>query len=372
MSQPGSLRVARLFGIPVYLHASWLVIFGLITWTLAAGYFPSVHPDLPAGAYWVKALVASLFLFLSILLHELSHALVALHHGIGIRSITLFIFGGVAQMEKDPPDGETEFRIAVVGPLTSLALAGLFWLASTLPLLGSAGQMVARYLAVINLILAVFNLVPAFPLDGGRILRGLLWRGGNKIRATRIAVGAGTLFAYVLIVTGVLRLLQGMVLGGMWQVLIGWFLKEAAAGAGRGAQLDDTLAGLTVADAMVREPATLAADLSLAEAAQDHFARTGYGGYPVLRGKQAVGLLCLRDVLRVAPQERESISVQAVMTPLGPDTTIEPAVALRDAVARLAEQGRGRLVVVEGTKLAGLLTLSTVIRHARVREQLRG
>jgi len=368
--RPGALQIARVLGVPIYLHFSWVIVFGLITWTLAAGYFPAQHPDLPAASYWAKALVASLLFFLSILLHELSHAVVALRHGIGIRSITLFIFGGVAEMEKDPPDGATEFKIAVVGPLASLALAGFFWLASRLAFLGAAGQAVAGYLALINLVLAVFNLVPAFPLDGGRILRGYLWRGGDKLRATRVAAGAGTFFAFFLIVSGVFRLLGGEAVGGMWQILIGWFLKEAAGGAWRGARLDETLQGLTVADVMVDGPETLPAHVSVADAARDHFARTGYGGYPVVRGDEPVGLLCLRDVLRTPPEERDTVSVQAVMTPLGREIVISPGTPLRTAVSRLAEQGRGRLLVMEGGRLVGFLTLNTVMRHVRVREQL--
>lgn len=369
-SNPGGIRIARVFGVPVYIHFSWVVIFGLITWSLATGYFPAHYPDLPASSYWAKGLVASLLFFVSILLHEVGHALVALRHGIGIRSITLFIFGGVAQMNKEPEDGWTEFKIAAVGPVVSLALAALFYLGASLPwFLGNAGEAVARYLALINLTLALFNLVPAFPLDGGRLLRGLLWKPVGKLRATRIAAGAGTFFAFFLIISGVFRLLGGDGVTGVWYILIGWFLKEAAGGESKGARLDETLRGVAVRDAMLTEVATVPAHISLADAAGDHFLRTGYGGYPVVRGDDVVGLLCLRDILRVPPEERAGTSVQAVMTRLGDPIAIDAKAPLLEAMAKMASGG-GRLLVMQDGKLVGFLTLTSVIRNLRVRQQL--
>jgi len=365
---PGGFRIARVHGIPVYLHFSWLIVFGLITWTLAAGYFPSQYPGLPASSQWAKALVASFLFFLSILLHELGHAVVALRHGVAMRSITLFIFGGVASMEKDPPDGATELKIAGVGPIVSLALAGLFWLASSAAALGPSARAVALYLAQINLVLALFNLVPAFPLDGGRILRGFLWRSTGKLQATRAAARAGTFFAYFLIVSGVFRLMGGSGVAGVWQILIGWFLKEAASGAWLGASLEEILRGLTVRDAMITEVATLPAHISLAEAARDYFARSGFAGYPVERNGEPVGLLTLPDLLRHPPEDREASAVQAAMTPLSNE--IVPHEPLRTALSRMAEGGASRLLVMEGGRLVGYLTLRTVMRHVRVREQL--
>ena len=368
-SNRGGIRIARVFGVPVYIHFSWVVIFGLITWSLATGYFPAHYPDLPASSYWAKGLVASLLFFVSILLHEIGHAVVALRHGIGIRSITLFIFGGVAQMDKEPEDGWTEFKIAAIGPVVSLALAALFYVGASLPFLGNAGGAVARYLALINLTLALFNLVPAFPLDGGRLLRGLLWKPVGKLRATRIAAGAGTFFAFFLIISGVFRLLAGDGVTGVWYILIGWFVKEAAGGAYQGARLDETLRGVAVRDAMLTEVATVPAHISLADAAGDHFLRTGYGGYPVVRGDNVVGLICLRDILKVPPEEREGTSVQAVMTPLSDSIVIDPKVPLLAAMAKMAG-GAGRLLVMSDGRLVGFLSLSSVVRHLRVREEL--
>src|SRR3990172_444437 len=235
----GHGQIARVIGIPIYLHFSWLIIFGLIVWTLSTGYFPTQYPDLPASSAWAKGLVASLLFFVSILLHELGHAVVALRHGLRTRSITLFIFGGVAQLEKDPKDGRAELWMAAAGPLVSLALAGLFYAFASLPFVGASAAAVAKYLALINL-------VPAFPMDGGRLLRGALWGPLGKARATRIASGAGTLFAFFLIFAGVFSLLRGDSLGGLWYILIGWFIKEASSASYQQVRLEGVLRGFTV------------------------------------------------------------------------------------------------------------------------------
>jgi Zn-dependent protease len=364
-----AVRVTRVFGIPVFVHASWLVIFVLVAWTLATGYFPKRHPDLPATAYWVRGLVTSLLFFASILLHELGHSVVALRHGIPIRSITLFIFGGVARLARDPQDGRTELKIAIAGPVVSLLLGVLFYAASTVAVLGDATRGIALYLALINVAIAVFNLVPAFPLDGGRLLRGLLWKAAGKARATRTAARTGTVFAYFLIAAGVLMLVRGESLAGVWYVLIGWFLREASTGAYRDVRLDEALAGVTVADAMLQEFATLPSGLSLAEAAREHFLRTGYGGYPVLRADSVVGLLCLRDILKRSAEERETTSVQAAMTPLTPAIVASPGDPLLKAASQMAEAGTGRLLVMERGRLMGLLTHHSVLRQVRVRQQ---
>ena len=366
------LQIARVMGIPIYLHFSWLIIFGLIVWTLSTGYFPAQYPDLPASSNWAKGLVASLLFFVSILLHELGHAVVALRHGLRTRSITLFIFGGVAQLEKDPRDGRAEFWMAAAGPLVSLALAGLFYACAALPFVGPSAAAVARYLALINLILALFNLVPAFPMDGGRLLRGALWGSMGKTRATRIATGAGTFFAFLLIFAGVFSLIRGDSLGGLWYILIGWFIKDASAASYQQVRLDETLRGVTVRDAMVEAVVTVPSTGSVAEAAREQFMRTGYGGYPVTRGDAVVGLLCLKDVLRLSAEEREATSVQGAMRPLTDGIVTEPDAPLPVAIARMAQAGTARLLVMHGDRLVGLLTMSGVIRRLKVREELAG
>jgi Zn-dependent protease/CBS domain-containing protein len=366
------VQIARVIGIPIYLHFSWLILFGLIVWTLSTGYFPAQNPDLPAASNWAKGLVASLLFFVSILLHELGHAAMALRHGLRTRSITLFVFGGVAQLEKDPKDGRVEFWMAAAGPAVSFALAGLFYAGAALPFLGPSAAAVAKYLAMINLMLALFNLVPAFPMDGGRLLRGALWGPLGKARATRIASGAGTLFAFFLIFAGVFSLIGGDSLGGLWYILIGWFIKDASAASYHQVRLDEALRGVTVRDAMVEAVLTVPGSGSVAEAAREIFMRTGHGSYPVTRGETVVGLLYLKDVLRLSPEEREATSVQGAMRPLTDGIVIDPDVPLPRAIARMAQAGTARLLVMHGGQLLGLLTTSGVIRRLKVREELGG
>ena len=368
-SHTDHIRIARVIGIPIHLHFSWLIIFGLIVWTLSTGYFPAQYPDLPASSYWAKGLVASLLFFVSILVHELGHAVVALRHGLRTRSITLFIFGGVAQLEKDPKDGGAEFRMAAAGPVVSLTLAGLFHASAILPFVGPSAAAVAKYLALINLMLALFNLVPAFPMDGGRMLRGALWGSMGKARATRIASGAGTFFAFLLILAGVSRLLGGDSLSGVWYILIGWFIKDASAASYQQVRLDDALRGLTVRDAM-ETVVTVPSSYSVAEAAREHFMRTGYGTYPVTRGEAVVGLLYLKDVLRLSAEERESTSVQGAMRPLTDTIVTDPDTPLPAAIASMLQGRTARLLVMRGPELVGLLTMNGVVRRLRTREEL--
>jgi Zn-dependent protease/predicted transcriptional regulator len=369
---PDHVQIARVMGIPIHLHFSWLIIFGLIVWTLSTGYFPAQYPDLPASSNWARGLVASLLFFVSIVLHELGHALVAGLHGLRTRSITLFVFGGIAQLENDPKDGRAEFWMAAAGPMVSLALAGLFYGCANLPFVGPSVAAVAQYLAMINLMLGLFNLVPAFPMDGGRLLRGALWGSLGKARATRIASQAGTLFASFLIVAGVFSLLRGDSLVGVWYILIGWFMKDASAASYQQVRLDEALRGVTVRDAMVEAVETVPSSGSVAEAARDHFMRTGYGSYPVTRGESVVGLLCLKDVLALSLEERESTSVQGAMRPLTEAIVTDPDAPLASAIARMAEAGTPRLLVLHGDRFVGLLTMNGVSRRLKAREVLGG
>jgi Zn-dependent protease/predicted transcriptional regulator len=363
------LRIAQLVGIPVYLHVSWTVIFVVMVWSLRSAYFPGQSPDASALVHWTQAVAATLLLFASILVHEMSHAIVARRRGVRTRSVTLFVFGGVAEFEHDPEDGGTEFRIALAGPAASLALAGLFGLAASAGGRSPATD-VARFLALLNASLALFNLVPAFPLDGGRLLRGLLWRSLGKDRATRIAATAGTLFAFFLITMGCLAVLQGRGFVGVWYVLVGWFLKDASAGAYGDVRFEEALRGVTVRDVMLAPVATIPAEIPLVEAARDYFLRTGFGAYPVLRDGVLVGLLALRDLLQVPASARDATSVQAAMVPLGPGLVLDPDVPLLAAAGRMVRAGHARLLVVRDGALLGMLTLDSVMRHLQVREEL--
>lgn len=366
-------QIGRLFGIPLRVHVSWLIVFGLVSWSLAGGYFPAVLPDLPVWSYWVQAVVAAAMLFVSIVLHELGHSLVARHHGVEISSITLFVFGGVSQMKDEPRKPREEFQIAIVGPLISLVLAGVFW---TLGLVAqrtegiTATTAVLRYLGGINLLLAVFNMLPVFPLDGGRVLRAALWhRRRNLAAATRTAASVGRVFAFALIALGLLQLFAGH-FGGLWLVLIGWFIMQAGTAASRQASLRETLGPLRVRDVMVTDPVTVQADASVTDLIDGYVARYTYGGYPVQRDGRVVGLVTLHDLGKVPREEHAARRVESIMTPLGPSVLVDPETSVFDAFTRMVSSNQGRFLVEDRGRITGLLTLNGIVHLAQIRTSL--
>jgi Zn-dependent protease len=365
------IRIAKIFGIPVYIHYTWFIIFGLIAWSLSEGYFPSQYPDLPASTYWAKGLVAALLLFASVLFHELGHSVVAMRNGIGIVSITLFIFGGLARLKEEPKRAWVEFKVAIAGPIASFILAGLFYGAARSELGGSAATAVTSYLGLLNLVLGGFNLIPAFPLDGGRVLRAAIWNFTGKVRATRIASVLGTAFAYLLILRGVVGLISGEGMTGLWWILIGWFLKDAAAGAYQQVRLGEVLSGVRVRDLMVTNCIAVQSHISIAEAAREFFLRHGYGGFPVEDGGRLRGILSLSDVKRIPKEDWDRTSVQAVMAPVDDKTTIGADQDIVEALQRMALSGLGRLIVVDSDQdCIGLVTHNAILKRLQVAELL--
>ncbi len=368
----GHIQIARVLGIPIRLHFSWAVMFGILVWALSTRYFPLRLPDPSPASSWAKGCVAAVLFLASVLGHELGHAVVGLRHGVRTRSITLFILGGAAQLENEPKDGRAELWIAAAGPVVSLALGAAFFLCALSPGLSPSAAAIAQYLALINLMLALFSLVPALPMDGGRLLRGALWGSLGRAQATRIASGAGGFVALFLMCFGAFSLLQHVSFAGVSCVLVGWLIKDAAAASYRQVQLDEALAGVTVRDAMRRGVVTIPAHLSIADAARDYFLRTGYGSFPVMRGDGVVGLLCLSDVLHVPALERESTSVQGAMRRLADEIVTDPDVPLPAALAKLARPETARLLVMHGGELVGLLTMKAVLRRLAMRQRLGG
>jgi len=368
-------QIGHLFGIPLRVHVSWLVVFGLISWSLASGYFPAELPDLPAWSYWLTAIVAAAMFFSSIILHELGHSLVARHHGIGIASITLFVFGGVSQMKDEPREARQELQIAIVGPLISLGLALLFGALSALAATGaepSSLGVVLRYLGAVNLLVAVFNMLPAFPLDGGRVLRALLWlRSGDLLRATATAAQIGRGLALALIVFGVIRLLGGDFFG-LWVVLIGWFIMQAGSASLAQASLRQALAGLRVRDVMTTEVKTVEAGASLHDLIEDCFIRHTYGGYPVVKDGRVVGLVTLQELRNTPAEGRATTRVERVMAPLEAGLVVAPDTPVIDALNRMMSGRARRLVVLERERLVGLITANGILHLTQTRASLGG
>jgi Zn-dependent protease/CBS domain-containing protein len=352
----------RLFGFQIRADLTWLLLAALITWSLGAGYFPSVHPELSAQSHWIMGVAGMLGLFLSLILHECSHALVARTYGLPIYNITLFLFGGVAELTREPETAKSEFLVAIAGPLASFAIGAICWLAAGaadgLGLPVAAGAVLS-YLAAINVVLAVFNLVPAFPLDGGRMLRAVLWaRRGNIAEATRSSARAGDIFGWLLIGLGVLQAFTGNVVGGIWMLIIGMFLRGAA-----GASLQQTLARQRlaphpVADLMTTDPVTVEAGTKLDALVDDFIMRFHHGAFPVLDQGRPVGLVLARDIREVPHEKRPFIAVGEVMRPIGDDTAVTAGSDAWEAMEKLQRNDVNRLLVIRDGRLAGLLSLS--------------
>jgi Zn-dependent protease len=286
----GSFKVSTIVGIEIRLHYTWLLALLLIAWSLSSGYFPMAGESPVAD--WVLGILAALLLFISVLLHELGHSLVATLRGIRVDSITLFIFGGVSNITREPTTAKDEFLIAVVGPLTSLALAGVFWAIGLLLPSASAASAVAGYVASANLLLGLFNIVPGFPLDGGRVFRSIVWAvTGNMVRATRIASYVGQAIAFLLIGWGLLRVVAGDFAGGLWIGFIGWFLNSGAEASRLEVTVQNTLAKVHVSSIMNGLPESLSPDLSVRDFVLEHALQRGQRALPVIDAGHLVGHL---------------------------------------------------------------------------------
>ncbi|HWC02285.1 MAG TPA: site-2 protease family protein [Methylomirabilota bacterium] len=358
----GTATLFRIFGIPVRAHVSWLAILGLLTWSLAVGYFPHVLPDVPLAGHWARGFLAALLLFASVLLHELSHSVAARRYGIPVSGITLHIFGGVSQLEREPDRPGAEFVIAIVGPITSLAIAALLALGSTLFHVPPGARAIMGYLTAVNVLVGVFNLIPGFPLDGGRLLRAALWkRKGDLQQATRMASRVGSAFALILMGIGALRAFAGEFMGGLWLVLIGLFLRQAAEGSYQQAVLRRALAPLAVRDVMTREVVHIPADLAVGRVLDDFFWRHHVSSFPVLDDGRVVGILSLDQLRQVSPERLADTRSREIMLPLAEGLMAAPGDSLWQAFEKLARNGLGRLAVLEGGRLVGYLSVKDVM-----------
>ncbi len=356
-----TVRVLTIRGIPINVHVSWLVIYGLITWTLAVGYFPHALPDLPAAAYWANGLLAALLLFVSVLLHELSHSLVAIAHGLSVRGITLHVFGGVSHLEDEPPTPRAEFLIAVVGPVTSFAIAVVLWLINASGVVQAGwARAVIGYLVVVNVAVGIFNLVPGFPLDGGRVLRAAVWKWKGALdQATYIASRVGVGFAFALMALGVFQIFGGAVLGGFWLIVIGMFLRGAADASYSQMALREALARLPVRDIMTREVVTVPVDASVAQLA-DAFWAHHVTSFPVVDRDAVRGIASVQQVHTVPPEQRTQRRVSDLMRPLADDLVVGPDDSAFDALGKATWNQIGRLAVIEDGRLIGYLSLKDI------------
>jgi Zn-dependent protease/CBS domain-containing protein len=357
-----SIRLGRVAGIEIGVNWSWLLVFGLIVWSLATVVFPDQVEGLGDATYLTMAVVGALVFFLSILLHELGHAVQARREGMEIDGITLWLFGGVAKFKGMFPSAGAEFRIAIAGPVVSL-LIGLGFLAMALWLdLPRAVLGVVAWLGTINLIILVFNMLPALPLDGGRVLRSALWAARGEFGwATAVAANIGRGFGFVFIAGGLALFMAGGGFGGIWLAFIGWFLLGAASGEARYLAVREALAGLRVGDLMVREPATVEPGLTLGRFMDEIVWNRRFTSYPVVEAGRPVGILPFRCVARVPRTEWDERLVRDCMVPLEEVPVLTAETPLVDAALELGD-GVGRALVVDGDRLVGYLSVTDLAR----------
>ncbi len=369
-----SIKLFTVFGFTVNLDMSWFIIGLLITWSLASGVFPQMYPDLSSGTYWLMGIGGALGLFASIVFHELSHSLVARQFGLPMRGITLFIFGGVAEMSDEPPSPKAEFFMAAAGPLASIML-GLLLLGVGLALrhgqvnIAIAGAV--SYLGFINLILAAFNLIPGFPLDGGRILRSALWYWRGNLRwASRIAANIGAAFGMVLIILGVISVLGGQVIGGVWYFLIGMFLRGAAQSSYQQVLLRQALGGETVANFMTENPITVTPDMTLETLVDDYIYRYHHKLFPITNDGCLTGCITMQQVKQVPRDQWHAIKVENLQQACVPNNTISPQADAMQALARMNRTRTSRLLVVDNSRLEGIITLKDLLEFFALKVEL--
>lgn len=372
-------QIGRILGIPIKIHTSWFLVFAFLTWSLATGYFPQMLPGLSSLRYWGMGGIAAILLFVSVLLHELGHSYVALRYHIPIKQITLFFFGGMAQMRQEPPGPRAEFWIAIAGPIVSFLLAGLMFgllvLSHSTQELGGLAAL-GEMLASINLTLGLFNLIPGFPLDGGRVLRAGLWAWlGDFYRATRQAsiIGQGFgaafgLFGSFLIVGALSGLIpMGIAANGGWILLIGVFLFFIARASRQQAGLRATLSQLTVQEVMVQHVLVLAPDLTIEDAVGRYFLPHGHGAFPVVESGRFVGMVTVADLQRVPQGLWAWRRVGDIMHPAAADLEVAPSSPLLPAFEQMMQTGHGYLAVVDQGVLVGLLSRSGIARVLQLR-----
>jgi Zn-dependent protease/CBS domain-containing protein len=366
----GSIRIGAVHGIPIAIHPSWVFVFGLLAWQLAAAELPGASPGWSTTTYWAAGLVTSLIAFASVLAHELGHSWVAIRNGIPIRSITLFIFGGVSRIAQEPSSPGVELRIALAGPATSLALAFVFdqldRFAAGAPVLATP----AAWLGGLNLTVALFNCLPGFPLDGGRVLRAALWRRmGDLQRATRAAAMVGEGIGFGLMGLGVIAVLHGNV-GGLWPILVGWFLQAAAAMSFEQSHLGGMLRGVTVDQVMTHDFARVPRTLPLDRLVEDEVLGRGHRCFLVANNGHLEGLLTLHEVKAVPRTSWTNVTAGEVMRASANVITLRPEDDLLMAMQRMDDAGVGQLPVVSQGTLVGMVSREQLLHYVRARAEL--
>ncbi|MGE0601911.1 MAG: site-2 protease family protein [Dehalococcoidia bacterium] len=368
-----AFKVGSVFGIRIEIHPTWFLILGFVAWSLSDGVFPAEYKSWSTAAYWIVGTISAVLLFITVLIHELAHALVAKRRGLDVPRITLFIFGGVSHLQRQPSSAGEEFQIAAAGPATSILIAivtGVLGL-----LLGGISEKleaILYYLAFVNVLLGVFNILPGFPLDGGRVLRSIAWkRSGSFREATRVASSVGEFFGYGLIIVGFFLLLNGFVLDGVWIAFIGWFLLGAARNEASGVQLEGVLSRLTARQVMREDFPSVTPGSSLTSIVDDLMVGRGERAVIVALGDSVQGIITVNDIRRVPREEWANTPAQRVMTPRSDVITVDANISAVQVLTLLGEKGLNQVPVLEDGRMIGLITRREILERLQLAETLR-
>lgn len=367
------IRLFRIFGIEISLDFSWFIIFFLVTWSLASGYFPFKYPFFTAGTYWMMGVISSLLLFVTVLMHELTHSVVANNNGLNIRGIKLFVFGGVAQLSREPQSARVEFDVAIAGPICSFILHFIFkWIANALGGGQNPAAAIFSYLAFINVFLGLINLIPAYPLDGGRVLRAFLWAVTKNLRmATAVASNLGRFFAIFLIFNGFMLTIRGE-LAGLWYVFIGMFLYSAAKMGYEHMVVRDALSRSFVRDVMSTNVVAVDAALTLDKAVEDYFFKYHHSGFPVVEGNELIGMLSLARIKEVPREKWHVATAGSCVEPIQPDAVVTPRERTSNVLNRFVEHEAGHILVMDNGRIAGIVTRVDVMKLLKLKMDLGG
>jgi Zn-dependent protease/predicted transcriptional regulator len=380
----GGIPIGKVFGIQIRLHYSWFAIFALVTWALAASYFPLNYPGWTLTAKVAVGFVTSILFFGSVLVHELAHSLVAQHQGIKVESITLFILGGVSQITQEPKQAGQEFRMAFAGPLTSLIIGAIFyWIIypQTLHSTGFAQYVngISYWLGWVNLLLGAFNLVPGFPLDGGRVFRSIVWGATNNLRkATRIASDTGRAIGYLFIFAGIVQIFTDRLsfilgsgwFGGIWIALIGWFLESAASGSYRQLALQEILQGHTVSEIMTRDCLMVSPDISVEKLVNENVLTSGRRCFPVVSDGRALGLVTLHNIKAVPRETWASKKVRDIMTSSDALKWVSPTDELTRVLQMMTESDIAQVPVIQDNTIVGMVGRDNLMNFIELRSNL--
>ncbi len=360
-----AVKLFSLFGFEVKLDFSWLIIAVLIVWSLATGLFPVYYADLTTAEYWWMGIAGAIGLFISIVIHEFSHSIVARKYGIPMKGITLFIFGGVAEMSEEPGDPKSEMLMALAGPAASIILAGIFYGLHLFAVINNWTEPITgvlMYLALINIIVVVFNLLPAFPLDGGRVLRAALWSWKHNLRwATRISANIGSGFGVALIVLGAITFIGGNFISGVWFFLIGMFLRSVSQGSYQQLLVRKALEGESLRRFMRRDPVTVSPDITLQQLVDDYIYRYNYKIFPVTSNSQPVRCIHIQQVKDVPKEQWSNRTVNDVARQCSPENSISADTDAVEALSTMRQTGNSRFLVMDKNKLEGVITLRDML-----------